>query len=272
MTGSPWPTSRRWTRRWGHGPTSRRSVPSSGSCSTRWSTTSPRPPLGHRLARRGPPLRGFVRTASPLTTCLRSCGPDAPTCSPRWSTSRGTQHVWTTFSADQVDLDYREPRVLLAVTEVLLDYLRHGATMLRLDAVAFLWKEAGTDCIHRAPDARHRADLAHASSTRSPRDAHRHRDERAAGGEPRLPRAGRRPGARHLPVRVCAARAVGLHVRRCSHLVRWASALPEMAIRDVGPQRPRLPRRHRAAAGPGPAAPGRRSRGWSTGCGRTGER
>lgn len=56
--------------------------------------------------------------------------------------------VWTTFSEDQVDLDYRTPAVLERIVEVLLTYIRHGADVLRLDAVAFLWKEEATACIH----------------------------------------------------------------------------------------------------------------------------
>jgi glycosidase len=56
--------------------------------------------------------------------------------------------AWTTFSADQVDLDYRTPEVLLRVLEVLLEYVARGADVLRLDAVAFLWKEEGTPSIH----------------------------------------------------------------------------------------------------------------------------
>lgn len=72
--------------------------------------------------------------ASPLLTRFESAG------GPRW--------VWTTFGPDQVDLNYANPEVLLAVTEQILGYLRHGAGLLRLDAVAFLWKEPGTSCIH----------------------------------------------------------------------------------------------------------------------------
>ena len=56
--------------------------------------------------------------------------------------------VWTTFSEDQVDLDYRNPRVSLAVIEVLLFYLSKGARLLRLDAIGFLWKADDTTCIH----------------------------------------------------------------------------------------------------------------------------
>ncbi|WP_432477868.1 sugar phosphorylase [Nocardioides sp. GXQ0305] len=66
----------------------------------------------------------------------------------RFESATGPRWVWTTFSADQVDLDYRNPEVLLRVTGELLRYVGHGARMLRLDAVAFLWKEVGTSCVH----------------------------------------------------------------------------------------------------------------------------
>lgn len=63
-------------------------------------------------------------------------------------TSRGPRHVWTTFSPDQIDLNYADPAVLLAMTAVLLHYVAHGAEIIRLDAIAYLWKEIGTPCIH----------------------------------------------------------------------------------------------------------------------------
>lgn len=56
--------------------------------------------------------------------------------------------VWTTFSDDQIDLNYRNPKVLLLILEVFLSYITHGATLIRLDAIAFIWKELGTSCIH----------------------------------------------------------------------------------------------------------------------------
>lgn len=65
-----------------------------------------------------------------------------------FDTARGPRHLWTTFSADQVDLNYAEPRVLLEISEVLLDYARRGARIIRLDAIAYLWKQVGTSCIH----------------------------------------------------------------------------------------------------------------------------
>jgi glycosidase len=67
-----------------------------------------------------------------------------------FATPNGPKWVWTTFSADQVDLDYRNPEVLLSALEVVLTYARHGAGMIRLDAVGFLWKEEGTPSIHLA--------------------------------------------------------------------------------------------------------------------------
>lgn len=57
-------------------------------------------------------------------------------------------HVWTTFSADQIDLNFESVDTLKKMIEVLLFYVRHGATILRLDAIAYLWKEIGTNCVH----------------------------------------------------------------------------------------------------------------------------
>jgi sucrose phosphorylase len=63
-------------------------------------------------------------------------------------TSSGVKHVWTTFSEDQVDLNWQSPDVLFEFLDILLNYVSKGARMIRLDAVAFLWKEPGTSCIH----------------------------------------------------------------------------------------------------------------------------
>ncbi|MDO5724475.1 MAG: sugar phosphorylase [Flaviflexus sp.] len=61
-------------------------------------------------------------------------------------TSSGPKKVWTTFSPDQIDLNYAEPEVLLRVLEVLIQYARRGARFIRLDAATYLWKEIGTGC------------------------------------------------------------------------------------------------------------------------------
>jgi len=63
-------------------------------------------------------------------------------------TVNGTEHVWATFSADQIDLNFQNPATLLHIIDILLDYVTHGAKVIRLDAIAYLWKEIGTTCIH----------------------------------------------------------------------------------------------------------------------------
>ena len=63
-------------------------------------------------------------------------------------TRAGTRHVWTTFSADQVDLNFANPDVLFEILDILLFYVSMGARIIRLDAIAYLWKKPGTPCIH----------------------------------------------------------------------------------------------------------------------------
>ncbi len=62
-------------------------------------------------------------------------------------TYSGIKEVWTTFSEDQVDLNFANPKVLLCFTEILFSYYIRGARFLRLDAVAFIWKRIGTRCM-----------------------------------------------------------------------------------------------------------------------------
>ncbi len=63
-------------------------------------------------------------------------------------TIQGPRFVWTTFSPDQVDLNFKSDRVLRRVVEVLLHYVRRGADIVRLDAVTYIWHELGTRCAH----------------------------------------------------------------------------------------------------------------------------
>jgi sucrose phosphorylase len=59
-------------------------------------------------------------------------------------------YVWTTFSADQADYDFSNPEVLLEFVRILLEYTKRGAGIVRLDAIAYLWKEDGSPCLHHA--------------------------------------------------------------------------------------------------------------------------
>lgn len=63
-------------------------------------------------------------------------------------TEKGVQHVWCTFSHDQVDLDFRNPQVLLQFLKIIRQYLDSGVRIFRLDAIAFLWKKVDSSSIN----------------------------------------------------------------------------------------------------------------------------
>lgn len=54
--------------------------------------------------------------------------------------------VWTTFNTHQWDLNWANPNVFLEIAEVMLYLANKGVDVLRLDAVAFMWKRMGTRC------------------------------------------------------------------------------------------------------------------------------
>ena len=65
-----------------------------------------------------------------------------------FKTAESAEHVWTTFSSDQIDLNFANPDTLLDIIDVILFYIEQGSSVIRLDAIAYLWKEFGTTCIH----------------------------------------------------------------------------------------------------------------------------
>ena len=71
-----------------------------------------------------------------------------PLLSPYRKRSGAPVKLWTTFSADQIDFNFQSLDVLEKMVAVLLHYVDNGASILRLDAIAYLWKEMGTACIH----------------------------------------------------------------------------------------------------------------------------
>lgn len=122
---------------------------------------------GHRLmvdavvnhaSAKGDWFARFLRDEAPQRDWFRTEAPDAdvhdivrprttPLLTP-FDTAAGRRWAWTTFGPDQVDLDYREPSLLLEIVDVLLAYVGHGAEVLRMDAVTYLWKELGTPSVH----------------------------------------------------------------------------------------------------------------------------
>ena len=63
-------------------------------------------------------------------------------------TNEGRKYVWTTFSEDQIDLNFSNPQILLEVIDLLLFYVENGASLIRLDAVGYIWKIIGTSSIN----------------------------------------------------------------------------------------------------------------------------
>jgi glycosidase len=94
------------------------------------------------------PYTDYFLVFEPTTDLSGVVRPRATPLLTPFQTSNGLRHVWTTFSEDQIDLDYSNPQVLLEMIDVLLFYVAQGAQIIRLDAIAYLWKIPGTSCIH----------------------------------------------------------------------------------------------------------------------------
>ncbi|WP_061015682.1 alpha-amylase family glycosyl hydrolase [Vibrio splendidus] len=71
-----------------------------------------------------------------------------PLLTPFSKASGETTHVWTTFSDDQIDINFRSPKVLLESIDILLMYAANGGRSIRLDAIGFIWKVLNSTCIH----------------------------------------------------------------------------------------------------------------------------
>ncbi len=95
-----------------------------------------------------PPGRDYFIERSPTLDLSQVVRPRSHPVLVPVHTARGLRHLWATFSEDQIDLDFANPDVLLEFVDILLFYLQQGADLIRLDAIAYLWKELGTPCIH----------------------------------------------------------------------------------------------------------------------------
>jgi sucrose phosphorylase len=94
------------------------------------------------------PGKDFFIEADPSKDYAKVVRPRSLPLLTSFNTSRGERHIWTTFSEDQVDLDFSNPEVFYEMLKVLLLYINKGARIVRLDAIAFLWKEENTSCFH----------------------------------------------------------------------------------------------------------------------------
>jgi len=94
------------------------------------------------------PGRDYFVTADPDTDLSAVVRPRTNDLLRTVDTTSGTQHVWCTFSHDQVDLNFQNTEVLKEFVSIIRQYLDHGVRIFRLDAVAFLWKKIGTNCLN----------------------------------------------------------------------------------------------------------------------------
>jgi len=94
------------------------------------------------------PYRDYFIEVDPETDLSAVTRPRALPLLTPVHTLHGDTYVWTTFSEDQIDLDFSNPDVLFEFLDILLFYIANGATIIRLDAIAYLWKQISTNCIH----------------------------------------------------------------------------------------------------------------------------
>lgn len=94
------------------------------------------------------PGRSFIKTSDPNAELGDVVRPRSTPLLTPFETAAGTKHVWTTFSDDQVDLDWSNPDLVAEMFSIIDLYIHRGARLLRLDAVAYIWKVPGTTSIH----------------------------------------------------------------------------------------------------------------------------
>ncbi|NNC81415.1 MAG: alpha-amylase [Acidimicrobiales bacterium] len=94
------------------------------------------------------PGRSFIRVVADNEDTSSVVRPRSLPLLTEVETREGPRNVWTTFSADQFDLDWRNPNLAVAMFQVINRYVEHGARFLRLDAIAYVGKVSGTKSIH----------------------------------------------------------------------------------------------------------------------------
>ncbi len=94
------------------------------------------------------PYRDYFLVTDPNLDLSGVTRPRALPLLTRFQTAEGEKYLWTTFSPDQIDLNFANPEMLLQIARLLLFYVSQGADLIRLDAIGYLWKEVGTSSIH----------------------------------------------------------------------------------------------------------------------------
>ncbi len=94
------------------------------------------------------PYKDYFITVDPAADLSSVFRPRALPLLSAEETIDGKKFVWTTFSDDQIDLNYANPLVLLEIIDLLLFYVERGARLIRLDAIGYAWKQIGTPSLN----------------------------------------------------------------------------------------------------------------------------
>lgn len=94
------------------------------------------------------PGKDFIFTAEPSDPIEDVVRPRTNELLSAIDTPDGTRYAWCTFSHDQLDLNFRNPELLIEIVSIIRHYLDNGIRIFRLDAVAFIWKKIGTNCLN----------------------------------------------------------------------------------------------------------------------------
>ena len=95
-----------------------------------------------------PKYRDFFIELPAETDTSRVLRPRTAPLLQNYPSADGQKYCWATFSKDQLDFNYANPNMLLEMLDILFFYIAKGARILRLDAIAYLWKQLGTSCAH----------------------------------------------------------------------------------------------------------------------------
>lgn len=102
----------------------------------------------HGFIQGDPQYQDFFVQAKPSDDLSAVVRPRPSPLLAEFETADGPMHLWCTFGPDQVDVNFENPNVLLEFIQIMRRYLDYHVRIFRLDAIAFLWKEIGTNCIH----------------------------------------------------------------------------------------------------------------------------
>ncbi len=108
-------------------------------------------PWVHQFIKSEDPGKSYIVSPSETDIWEKVIRPRNSSLFTNINTNQGFKNVWTTFGPDQIDVDWKNPHILLEFLKLLVTYVNNGAEWIRLDAIAFIWKEQNTTCLHLAP-------------------------------------------------------------------------------------------------------------------------